>query len=84
MATDGSGRIYETVAAAGEFKLMLPGGRYIVSYVGEQSAATLALLKAKVDVGKAGEPVSVHLSTEENVRGVRQTLFIEDGKSPKR
>jgi hypothetical protein len=76
-ATDAAGKVYETMAAAGEFKLLLPAGRYVVNYKGEQTAETLAALTATVDVGKGGAPVSVKLSATENTRGTRQTLFVK-------
>jgi hypothetical protein len=81
-ATDESGRIFEAVAAAGDFKLLLPTGHYIVRYTGEISSELASQLTAKVDVGSGGETVSVLLTAKEEQRGVRRTFFKDDEARP--
>jgi hypothetical protein len=81
-ATDASGRVFETMAAAGDFKLLLPPGLYVIRYTGAPTAALAAKLVASVEVGTEGKPVAVRLAAVEDTRHVRQTLFIEGEKPP--
>jgi hypothetical protein len=76
-ATDENGRIFETVAAAGDFRMYLPPGRYAIRYNGEISAALTSQLVATVAIGESGDPVAVRLVAIEKARGLRQTLFME-------
>ena len=82
-ATDVNGQIFETVAATGDFKLLLPPGRYTVRYTGELSPALAAPLVATVEVGEAGAPATIHLAVEEKARGMRRTFFQDDKAPPK-
>ena len=74
-ATDQAGREFETMAAAGDFRLLLPAGRYTVRYTGELSSKLAAQLVAIVTVQAAGESVHVRLAAVEQPRGMRRTYF---------
>ena len=82
-ATDDSGIIFETMAAAGEFNLRLPPGRYTVRYTGELTAEVAAQLVAMVTVGEIAGTVSVQLTAREEARGMRRTLFEDKPDPPK-
>jgi hypothetical protein len=84
-ATDADGQVFETVAAAGEFKLLLPPGRYTVRYTGEIAADLADQLVAIVQIGPAGESVAVRLQATAAVRALRRTFFQDldaPGRSP--
>lgn len=82
-ATDAAGRIFEAMAAAGDFELLLAPGHYTVRYTGEENAAVATQLMAEVEIGAAGQPVQVHLSATESARGMRRTFFRDDAAAPK-
>ncbi len=82
-ATDEHGMTSEAIAAAGDFRLYLPPGHYVVRYNGETSTAVAAQLVATVVIGEGGEPAAVHLLATEKARGMRQTLFIDGADAPK-
>jgi hypothetical protein len=82
-ATDDAGAIFETMAAAGEFNLRLPPGRYTVRYTGELAAEVAAQLVAVVMVGEKADVVAVQLTAREKARGMRRTLFEDNPEPPK-
>jgi hypothetical protein len=77
-ATESSGQIFETVAAAGEFRLLLAPGHYTVRYTGPVAEGVAAQLVATVEIGAKGESATVRLAAEEKVRGLRRTYFRDD------
>ena len=82
-ATEDEGHVFEAVAAAGEFKLLLPPGRYTVRYTGKIAAVVAAQLVAVVEIGKEGATVEVRLAATETVRGMRRTFFGDEATAPK-
>ena len=74
-ATDAAGRPFETMAAAGDFRLLLPPGTYTVSYAGDEAPEVARQLVATAVVGTGGLPVRVILAARVETRGLRQTLF---------
>ena len=82
-ATEDGGQVFEAVAAAGEFKLLLPPGRYTVRYTGKMAAVVASQMLAVVEIGKDGATVEVRLAAKETVRGMRRTFFGDNGTAPK-
>lgn len=83
-ATDEQGHVFEAVAATGEFRIYLPPGRYTIRYNGELAEELTAPLAATVVIAELGLPVAVRLTATEKLRGLRQTLFLDDGSGPRR
>jgi hypothetical protein len=81
-ASNENGEDFETMAAAGDFKLLLPPGLYTVRYTGESSADIASQLVAKVIVGANSEPVNVFLGATEKERGMRRTFFQGEEQLP--
>jgi hypothetical protein len=83
-ATDEAGQLFETMAAAGDFTLRLPPGRYVVQYRGELTEELAAQLAGPVTVGPQGESVTVHLAATEVPREMRRTLLKGDAPPVRR
>jgi hypothetical protein len=82
-ATEDQGQVFEAMAGAGEFKLLLPPGRYTVRFTEKIAAAVAAQLVAVVVIGTAGETVELRLAATETVRGWRRTFFSDEVTAPK-
>lgn len=77
-ATDETGRIVEAMAAAGQFRLMLPPGRYTVRFNGPLAPGIADQLVGHVIMDDAGTTAQVALVAVESVRGLRRTFFRDD------
>ena len=82
-ATEDQGQVFEAMAGAGEFNLLLPPGRYTVRFTEKIAAAVAAQLVAVVAIGTAGETVELRLAATETVRGWRRTFFSDEVTAPK-
>ena len=77
-ATESGGQIFEAMAAAGDFTLLLAPGRYTVRYAGETSPGVSTQLTSTVEIGTLGATVELHLNAVEATRGLRRTFFRDD------